>query len=719
MHRLALMSAIVLVGLVPSATGANAKPKPPKLAAARIVYSSDWSGTDEIYSVDPSGRTATALITAGSDPTPSPDGTRLLYRLGSYGLFLAGANGSGRRLVYRFSSHGLNYLSQDQVWAPDSRRFAYTGDDGVHVADADGSHDRSVAAGWAPAWSPDGRSLTVNTTAGVAIVGQRGTKLITSSPSGQCCAPPSGTAWSPTGKWIAYTTGSYKVALVSPDGRVHRTLGRGLWPAWSPNGRMLAFEGSFEGGHDVEVVDITNWRSLHVVANQFRGWSPDGRTLAVEVWNHTSLHPIDLVDARTGVVRTRLIANGGDLHWSPDGREFAYAAIAEDSGLQTTGFDLRVGSLTGPAATVVAAAGDYGGWIDRSYWSPPGWAWTRPPAGTRFRLAPPRSIASVSGNELTAPWAITRLAADGGRVAYVSCGHVFVWTPASGVVVQAEPVASMSPRCSTPGNYVPYNVYDLAIAGDRVASGEVCCNSAKDWDLRERSLSPPARSYTLGTGPDHTKPAGSGNFGDSVGSGSLLVFSSWQWKYGSGGQEVTVEQSILRAGPTGCGDCPALRTDPGPLIPDDVDTNRIAAHGDNAVVVLAADGTQLLSVPVKAVATALAGSDLVVLIPGELRDYDAGTGSPLHSWPLPDIPSGSDCRPGMLFGCTDARLRLQDAAHGLVAYVLDDQVHLLRLSDGADKTVAAGSHARFIDTGLVNADGARLQLIPFDKLPLR
>ena len=97
MRRQVLISAaIVLIGLVPSATGANPKPKPPALSAPRIVYSSDWSGTSEIYAVDPSGRLPTGQLTFGrppsctgqvfvlacgfADPVPSPDGRWLLYQ---------------------------------------------------------------------------------------------------------------------------------------------------------------------------------------------------------------------------------------------------------------------------------------------------------------------------------------------------------------------------------------------------------------------------------------------------------------------------------------------------------------------------------------------------------------------------------------------------------------------------------------------------------------
>ena len=40
-------------------------------------------------------------------------------------------------------------------------------------------------------------------------------------------------------------------------------------------------------------------------------------------------------------------------------------------------------------------------------------------------------------------------------------------------------------------------------------------------------------------------------------------------------------------------------------------------------------------------------------------------------------------------------------------------------ADGADRVVAAGTAARFLDAGLVYADGPRLRLVPFEMLPLR
>jgi hypothetical protein len=64
-------------------------------------------------------------------------------------------------------------------------------------------------------------------------------------------------------------------------------------------------------------------------------------------------------------------------------------------------------------------------------------------------------------------------------------------------------------------------------------------------------------------------------------------------------------------------------------------------------------------------------------------------------------------------------LRLQDTAHGLVAYTLDTDLHLLRLADGKDTVVVSGTHARFMTAGLAYTDGNHFHLIRYDELPFR
>jgi hypothetical protein len=93
----------------------------------------------------------------------------------------------------------------------------------------------------------------------------------------------------------------------------------------------------------------------------------------------------------------------------------------------------------------------------------------------------------------------------------------------------------------------------------------------------------------------------------------------------------------------------------------------------------------------------------------------------MRAWPLPDVASGVECASPHdgAWECGQPRLVLEDVADGLATYLLDRQVHVLRLSDGVDSTVAGGMLARFTDTGLVYANGATLRLVPYAQLPMQ
>ena len=211
--------------------------------------------------------------------------------------------------------------------------------------------------------------------------------------------------------------------------------------------------------------------------------------------------------------------------------------------------------------------------------------------------------------------------------------------------------------------------------------------------------------------------AGPRGLGDLVGSRDLLIFS--RWTESSLPRPVITRQALFRVDGSAC-PCNEIASSPGELVPFDVDSGRVVAGGTNATWLLDSSGTLLLSLPVSPLAAQLSGSHLVLLRRGELRHYDAVTGVLVHVWPLPDVPSGYRCGTPSGSRCGPLpRLVLEDAARGLVTYVLDGQVRLLRLADGADAVVAPGTLARFMDAGLVYAEGSRLRLVPFDQLPLR
>ena len=670
----ALAVVVLLAALVPlslAARGADTE--------TRILYSSDWTGQTQILAVDPAGRARLGELTFGREPepqypqfgcdpvacgfvapAPSPDGRWVLYRgiggsRASPGvvhpgapLWLARADGSSPRLL---TSAGVGV---QLGWAPDSARFAYTASDGLHVVSLRGLRDRRVARsasnGCGLAWSPDGRSLvSFDESSGYVVLRAGHTRPLGIPNTGRGCL----LTWSPDGTWITVGPSSIEpilplgdkpnVFVVAANGERVRTIQDASSPAWSPDGRLLAFQ----------------------------------RNDGIRVW-----------EVATGRSRRLDDDHGFDLTWSPDGRSLAYvqgsltgdefSLPAEASG------DVRTVSLSGKVRVVVAADHAYGGQITSL-------AWTRVPLGVRYRPA-------VVPDGVFAGGQVWFLAGDADRVALVACHHVFVWTLSQTSIVRVDPtqgaLGGNGDDCAGQGRRD--QIYALALAGDRVAWAEKSAGLSFRWKLRSTTVAQPAQTVDLmqdmnGLGAEYNS---------LVGSGLLLAFDDFPGR---------IRTTIYRAEREGC-PCPALRTDPGPLYVDDADTGRILAHGSNAIVVLDSTGAQLLAVanPVPAtfdppLSARLAGNDLVVLLDGELRDYDATTGALLHDWPLPGV----------------VHRELQDAARGRAVYIRGDSVHLVRLGDGATATVAPGDRAGFAGAGLVYADGARLHLVPFDRLPLR
>jgi hypothetical protein len=690
---------------------------PSTARAARLLYTSDWSGTSQAYSVDPRHPGSTVQLTFGRerscDPlveslcgysaaSASPVGRFIAYRsvaayrcVGAGGFFVARADGrrarrlGGRDCVQRFE------------WSPDSRRLLYvagTPDSFVYDVRRDGTQRRDFGSGRSASWSPAGHAFAYLTGRLLYVVnGGRRTPVVSADAY----------AWSPDGKWLAVDgteEGSFRshLEVVRPNGTGLRTLSDSyaLDLTWSRDGRFIAFDGS-NGTYVVNVQTGTS-QIIHASYPNPYVWSHRSHTLAF-----VARDGISLLDAETRVVRRLGSDQAALLAWAPDDSSLAYVVHTGYWPGYGTG-DIRVVARSGRVQTVVRAAGDAGGTFSTLQWVIP----KRP---LRYRLVAPRAAAAVSRDEVTTPWPVQRIAAEGEHVAYTTCGHLFVWTPAAQRVVQAEP-ASLAPRCSTPHNYLPFEIYSVALAGDRIAFGARQGNMSQTWSLFAGPWSDPAQLQELDDAFGYAGcTAGAGGLGDLVGDRDLLVFSRWRedpYPAPCGGPTT---QQVYRVEAGGC-PCPTIASSPGPLAPVDVDGGRIVAVGTNATVVFDRGGMQLLAVPVHAAAAQLDGRHLVVIVRGELRDYDAATGNLLHTWPLPDVPSGGGCGSPHPWACPEIRLELVDASHELAAYVIDGSVHVVRLSDGVDKAVGTGTTARFMNAGLVYASGVHLRLVPFAQL---
>jgi TolB protein len=146
-------------------------------------------------------------------------------------------------------------------------------------------------------------------------------------------------AWSPDGRQIAFIRRG-SVFVVGADGRGGRRLTRGTgasWPAWSPDGRRIAYT----EGRDLFTVTVATRRLTRLtrsrrpwIANFTPAYSPDGRTIAFSRSTDAFNNDLFLMRADGTKLRRLTRTRGtesrfGEEHgptWSPDGRTIVFVS---------------------------------------------------------------------------------------------------------------------------------------------------------------------------------------------------------------------------------------------------------------------------------------------------------------------------------------------------------------------------------------------------------
>ena len=542
------------------------------------------------------------------------------------------------------------------------------------LARINGGGRRKIASATAALWTPDSRRLVYWAADGIHAVTMSGVdRHLTGPPAG-----PPGLPGDAQGQGVLGST-------LSADGRTVAYATRAgifVGPATGGSARLVYAFGS---------TDLAPWPPQPFEL----AFSPNGHVLAARL-----SQALAILDLRKHAARV-VPGSVRDLAWSPDGRRLLYVQRSDSSdGSSITTGDVRTVTPDGHVRVVVSRAARYGGQIVAA-------AWAAPPRNITFR--PPARIDGVF-----AGGPVQKLAADGDRVAYASCGGVSVWDEGTGATATVQATGS----CQAP-NSRSGHVGTLALADDRVLWWSAYTGLGFRWSMYEATLGAPPFEVATGSGVLGSTPSEGG--GTAVGGGSLLAMSTWTMGPGNGARAVE-RQTIGRVDPTGC-PCTAISSSPGPYTPLDVDQGRIVVSSPTDTRVLDRDGTILVSLPVATLAAQLDGSRLVLAIGNELRVYDAQTGALEATWPLGEGPVGHDCDlfgdPSCDYGRPAMPVTLEDVSHGLAAYTDAGRLHLLRLSDGADQVLGDGTLARFTRAGLVHADGARIRLDPYDQLPLQ
>jgi Tol biopolymer transport system component/imidazolonepropionase-like amidohydrolase len=145
-------------------------------------------------------------------------------------------------------------------------------------------------------------------------------------------------AWSPDGKRIAfqgYRDGTWRIWTVAPDGSDLKAVTSGSFddrePHWSPDGTSIAFSSDRSGNYDVFVLDVASGRVRQVTkdpANDFLPtWSPDGREIAF-VSTRTAAPGVyaTTVDGHERLV-SAVEGSAGAPSWAPDGKQVLFSVL--------------------------------------------------------------------------------------------------------------------------------------------------------------------------------------------------------------------------------------------------------------------------------------------------------------------------------------------------------------------------------------------------------
>lgn len=599
------------------------------------------------------------------------------------------------------------------VWSRDAKRIAFSRMVGWNVAvmvmNADGVGSRRVGWGEDPAWSPDGTRIVFVDGPGVEDVS--------------------------SGKTIVPAPAGFTIARLDGSGTRRVGVGEVFSVSWSPDGKRIAFTVRRDDSIHLYRLATGKARTLARIPGGTHdlAWSPDGTQIAV-----SDDKGIELVDVSTSRV-SKLTGEGSGARWSPDGTRIAFNRGDPESDvaqLLTIGHDGRgqrqvVAKMSGyswagdggllftrprsvgEGADIWWVRADGGGAKPITHAFPTGASFGEPQwaaaAITARRAAPVAAISLEPARVVATRAAVLALAADGRRVAFettCSGGPLAIWDAAE----RFERVVGTS--CDS-----EHGRRELALAGSRTAWITDNYSMIASW---LEVATPGAKRITIDYADEK---ADGGAIGNLTGEGELLVYNTWGT--GGGYEPKTFVPTLWRVVGT---TKKRVVSGADAFAVVDVDAGRIAVlRDDGRLVILDRLGNRLSAFPlgkkgmqpeqsIDRWPVRLAGRLIVALRGTTIEVRDAASGALRHRW---------------VAVRSEAPITLEDARGSFAVYKAGIALHVLRLSDGADRLIeipdAEGPvHAELERGGLyysyntpVGAKHGRIAFVPLHELTAR
>ncbi len=226
--------------------------------------------------------TGNVLVSGASDPSWSPDGTKLAFVQGGAIKTCS---------VSSCTPAATGATGTEPVWSPNGLKIAYVSGSNIHVWTLSGSTDLALTSAGTnadPSWSPDGSQIVFTQNGAIAKISSTtpgsGTAIATTGISGT-----SQPSWSPDGATIAFQSAAggahAQVYVVSASGGtvtpVTTTSEDETAPSWSPDGTKLVFAQTSGSNAIYQVTQGVggSWGSLELLDANVGDATPDWQTV--------------------------------------------------------------------------------------------------------------------------------------------------------------------------------------------------------------------------------------------------------------------------------------------------------------------------------------------------------------------------------------------------------------------------------------------------------